>query len=280
MTGLVMLQGAGRPAPPARKLAAMAEEKRLSRLARQARGLDSGPGAVKAARAARELLPGDSSFGDPLSTGGRAPTDLLGRYLMEVSERPSATRELGLGAVQVLQALAESRGRGRGLEEVAILFTDLVDFSAWALEAGDETALELLRLVGDTVEGSVRERDGKVVKRLGDGLMAAFPSPADAVAAACGAQGELSRVEVEGYVPQLRAGVHVGRPRKMGGDYLGVDVNIAARLAEAASGGEVLVSEVVCEQLTEDDFELRRKRRFRAKGAPKDLQVYSVRPRG
>ena len=257
----------------------MAEEKRLSRLARRARGLDSGPGAVKAARAARELLPGDSSFGDPLSTGGRAPTDLIGRYLMEVSEQPSASRELGLGAVQVLQALAESRGRGRGQEEIAILFTDLVEFSAWALEAGDETALELLRRVGDTVEGSVRDRDGKVVKRLGDGLMAAFHAPADAVAAACRAQEELSRVEVEGYVPQLRGGVHLGRPRKMGGDYLGVDVNIAARLAEAASGGEVLVSEVVCEQLAEDDFEVRRKRRFRAKGAPKDLQVYSVRPR-
>lgn len=257
----------------------MAEEKRLSRLARQARGLDSGPGAVKAARAARELLPGDSTFGDPLSTAGRAPTDLLGRYLMEVSERPSASRELGLGAVQVLQALSESRGRGKGQQDVAILFTDLVDFSAWALKAGDESALDLLRLVGDAVEGSVRECDGKVVKRLGDGLMAAFPDPGEAVHAVCRAQAELSGVEVEGYRPSLRGGVHVGRPRKMGGDYLGVDVNIAARLAEGASGGEVLVSEVVCERLAEAEYDVRRKRRFRAKGAPKDLQVYSVRLR-
>ena len=196
----------------------MAEEKRLSRLARRARGLDSGAGAVKAARAARERLPGDSAFGDPLSTGGKAPADLLGRYLMEVSERPSATRELGLGAVQVLQALSESRGRGRGQEEVTILFTDLVEFSAWALKAGDETALDLLRLVGDAVEGSVRERDGKVVKRMGDGLMAAFGEPSHAVGAVCRAQAELSGVEIEGYRPELRGGVHVGRPRKMGGD--------------------------------------------------------------
>ena len=56
-------------------------------------------------------------------------------------------------------------------------------------------------------------------------------------------------------------------------------MNIAARLAETASGGEVLVSEAVCEQLAEHDFDVRRKRRFRAKGAPKDLQVYSVRLR-
>lgn len=258
----------------------MAEEKRLSRTARQARGLDSGPGAVRAARAARDLLPGDSSFGDPLSTAGRAPTDLLGRYLMEVSERPSASRELGLGAVQVLQAVGESRGRGKGQEQMAILFTDLVDFSAWALKAGDEAALDLLRLVGDAVEGSVRDSDGKVVKRLGDGLMAAFPDPGDAVHAACRAQAELSGVEVEGYRPELRGGVHMGRPRKLGGDYLGVDVNIAARLADGASGGEVLVSEVVCQALAEETYDVRRKRRFRAKGAPKDLQVYSVRLRG
>lgn len=257
----------------------MAEGKRLSRLARQARGLDGGEGAVKVARAARELLPGDSTYGDPLSTSGQTPGDLVGRYLSEVSERPSATRELGLGAVQVLQALSESRGRGRGEHEVALLFTDLVDFSAWALEAGDESALDLLRLVGHAVEGSVREGDGKVVKRLGDGLMAAFPEPGDAVHAACRAQAKLSEVEVDGYRPELRGGVHVGRPRKMGGDYLGVDVNIAARLAEGASGGEVLVSEIVAAGLGEADYDLRRKRRFRAKGAPKDLNVYSVRLR-
>jgi len=255
------------------------EERRLSRLARRARGLDSGPAAVKAARAARELLPGDSAYGDPLSTAGTTPTDLLGRYLMEVSERPSAARELGLGAVQVLQAFAESRGRGRGREDVTILFTDLVGFSAWALEAGDETALDLLRRVGEAVEGSVRDHRGRVVKRLGDGAMVAFPGPADAVRAACGAQAQLAETKVAGYRPRLRAGVHLGRPRKLGGDYLGVDVNIAARLAEAASGGEVLVSEAVCRELGEGGFEVRRKRRFRAKGAPKDLQVYSVRPR-
>ena len=162
---------------------------------------------------------------------------------------------------------------------MAILFTDLVEFSAWALEAGDETRAGPAAQVGDAVEGSVRDRGGKVVKRLGDGLMAAFSDPGDAVHAACRAQAELAAVEVDGYRPELRGGVHVGRPRKMGGDYLGVDVNIAARLAEGASGGEVLVSEVVCEKLDGEEYDVSRKRRFRAKGAPKDLQVYSVRLR-
>ena len=57
----------------------------------------------------------------------------------------------------------------------------------------------------------------------------------------------------------------------MGGDYLGVDVNIAARVGEAARGGEVLVSESAREVLDPDAFKFGRKRRLSATGAPLDL---------
>ena len=53
-------------------------------------------------------------------------------------------------------------------------------------------------------------------------------------------------------------------------------MNIAARVAAAASGDEVLVSGPACERLDDGAFELRRRRRFKAKGAPKELEVYSV----
>jgi adenylate cyclase len=184
-----------------------------------------------------------------------------------------------MSALQVWQAASEAQGRGRGERELAILFTDLVDFSDWALEAGDESAVELLRQVGLAVEPPVAERDGVVVKRLGDGLMAVFEDPDDAVEAALDAAPAVEEIDVAGHRPRLRAGVHVGRPRRLGGDYLGVDVNIAARVAEAASEGELLASAPVVERLDPERFEARRRRRFRAKGAPKDLQVYSVRPR-
>jgi adenylate cyclase len=65
----------------------------------------------------------------------------------------------------------------------------------------------------------------------------------------------------------------VGRPRKLGGDYFGVDVNIAARVAAAAGPGEVLVSDAARDRL-EGEVDLRRRWRFSAKGAPKDLRVY------
>ena len=235
------------------------------------RRLDSGERLVALARAGRRRLPGDHEYGDPLSLAGDEAPQVVGRGLSALAdERPSALRELGMGALQVWQGLSEAQGRGHGDRELAILFTDLVDFSDWVLEAGDERAVELVRAVGQAVEGAVRAHGGRVVKRLGDGVMAVFDDPAAAVRAGCeaaGAAGEL-------HAPGLRAGVHIGRPRKLGGDYFGVDVNVAARVAAAAGGGEVLVSDAVRERLDPEQIATRRRWRFKPKGAPKGLQAY------
>ena len=235
------------------------------------RRLDSGERLIALARAGRRRLPGDHSYGDPLSLSGDEPPQVIGRRLTAIAdERPSALRELGMGALQVWQGLSEVQGRGQGDREVAILFTDLVDFSDWVLEAGDDQAVALVREVGKAVEGAVRAHGGRVVKRLGDGVMAVFEDPAAAVQAGCeaaGAAGEL-------HPPGLRAGVHLGRPRKLGGDYFGVDVNVAARVAAAAGGGEVLVSDAVRDRLDPEQISTRRRWRFKPKGAPKGLQAF------
>ena len=120
-----------------------------ARIADGARNFDKHPRLVVAAKIARELLPGDSRYGDPLSTAGSTQPDVVGRRLAEVTaERPGVLREAGLSALQVWQALSEAQGRGRGKVDLAIVFTDLVEFSTWALEAGDDLAVELLRDVG------------------------------------------------------------------------------------------------------------------------------------
>lgn len=254
----------------------------LARVTAAPRRVDANPALVQATRATREvLLPGDARFGDELSTAGDRLSQVLARHLVEVgAKQPSATRELGLGALQVWQAISESVGRGAGAEEVAILFTDLVGFSSWALEVGDELALELLREVASVVEPAIQTHEGRVVKRLGDGHMAVFPDAQSAVDAAFEAQRLLATVDVDGHPVRLRVGVHVGRPRKLGADYLGVDVNIAARVTDAAKGGEVLVSETALAALDTTALQVRRRRRFRTKGAPRGLYVYAVAARG
>ncbi len=237
--------------------------------------------AVRTASRLRRVLPGDARYGDVLSTASELPTDLIGRELATMrADRPSATRELGLGALQVWQALSEGLGRGHGDTPVTILFTDIVGFSSWALQAGDSAAVALLRAASSAQEDAITEHRGRVVKRLGDGIMAVFVTPEHAVAAALDAQLRIAAVDIDGYRPQLRAGLHLGTPRKLGGDYLGVDVNIAARVADAAKGGEVLVSDPVADHLEADGhpvpYRLGRRKRLKAAGAPRDLRVRRV----
>jgi adenylate cyclase len=240
---------------------------------------DTNPFLLGLVRRWRQRLPGDERFGDPLSTAGEEPVHLVARQVSALQpDRPSVLHEVGLGALQVWQSLSEASGRGRGDAAVAILFTDLVGFSSWALEAGDAAAVELLRSVGVVVEGAVADHDGRIVKRLGDGVMAVFTEPQAAVDSALEMQNRLGSVAVAGHHPRMRAGVHHGRPRRLGSDYLGVDVNVAARIGAAAGPGEVLVSDHTCGLLDQERTAVGRSRRLRAPGAPRDLRVCTVRP--
>lgn len=256
----------------------------VRRFFRGVREVDRGPGAVEAVRRLRRALPGDPGFGDPLSAAGRDGAATIARIADRLfDEQPRATREVGLGALQVWQSVLERTGRGRGDHELTVLFTDLVGFSAWALRAGDDDALALLRQVSAAIEPPVLAHRGRVVKRLGDGLMATFPAPQLAYDAVTAARERLEPIEVAGYRPQLRAGLHTGRPRAIGGDFLGVDVNIAARLVEAAGADEVLVSATTLAGLDPHRVSTRRKKTFAfrtIKGVPADLAVYAAVARG
>lgn len=241
------------------------------------RHIDEHPLAIDAVNLARRRLPGDDRYGDSLSLAGGEPAGLIGQRLTShATGRSSAVRGLGLGALQVFQSISEAQGRGHGSQELTIMFTDLVDFSDWALAAGDDLALELLRRVDAVMDREIQLRGGYVVKRLGDGVMAVFDEPAQAVACAVASRDGVAQLEVAGHRVALRAGIHLGTPRKLGGDYFGVDVNVAARVAAAAGEGEVLISERLAEHASTERGRLRRRWSFRGKGLPKGLKVYSV----
>ena len=122
-------------------------------------------------------------------------------------------------------------------QPVTVMFTDIQGFTSHSATRGDHGAVQLLRAHDTAVLPAVRRHMGRILKRLGDGVMVVFPSPADAVAAALAMQ-IAARVA-------LRIGIHTGRARTREGDLIGHAVNVASRIADRARGGEILVSEAV-----------------------------------
>ena len=234
---------------------------------------------VSVVRAARQVLPGDSDFGDPMSTVGTSPARVIGRRAGALNEgRLSLLAELSLAGLQVADWIGEDLRGFSSSDELAILFTDVGGYSEWALQAGDEASLEMLRNVDALITTAVEAHEGQVVKRLGDGTMAIFPSSPPAVHAAFDSMEEVDLLSFEDFKPSLHAGVHVGRPLRIGDDFIGVDVNIAARLCEAAPTDEVLISSDVRERISSDGLEAE-PTDASLRGVPSTLAIYrAVRP--
>jgi len=246
------------------------------------------PSVVAFLRRARRALPGDPEFGDPLSASGVGGPSAAARAADRLLRREAASREVSLGALQVWQALTERVSGRPANREATLVFTDLVGFSGWSLSVGDDATLKLLRRVSQVVEPPLLEAGGQIVKRLGDGIMAVFAQPVTAVRAAIAAREAVKAVDVDGYTPRMRVGIHTGRPQRIGSDWLGVDVNIAARVMERATKGELVVSQATLDGISDEDFtslgvEAKRVRRqvFTAKqdGVPADFIMYRLKTR-
>jgi adenylate cyclase len=246
------------------------------------------PAVIDFVRRARRSLPGDPEFGDPLSTAGEGGPSAVARAADRLLPRRGAAHEVSLAGLQLWQALTERVSGRPANAEVTLVFTDLVAFSTWSLRVGDETTLRLLRRVTQVVETPMLESGGHIVKRMGDGSMAVFRDPVTALRALLAAMDALGGVEIDGYRPKMRAGIHTGRPQRIGSDWLGVDVNIAARVMERATKGGLVMSQVALEQISDEQLDALgvttkkvRKQLFAPKiaGVPDDLAMYWVKPR-
>ena len=131
----------------------------------------------------------------------------------------------------------------------SVMFTDIVGSTELAQRMGDHVAFELVTQHDLIVRGSVSDGLGRVIKHTGDGIMAVFVSPVQAVKAACRIQAEVgSLVRDEGQPHfQVRIGVAAGEPIERDNDFFGSTVNLAARLCNAANPGSVLVTNGIAE---------------------------------
>jgi len=131
---------------------------------------------------------------------------------------------------------------------VTILFTDLVESTELISRAGDEEAQRIFRAHHDLLAEAASAHHGEEVKWLGDGLMVAFPSAADAVDCAIAMQ-QGARRSLHGERVAIRVGLNAGEALRDAADYFGLPVVIARRLCDRAEAGQILCSEVVTELL-------------------------------
>jgi class 3 adenylate cyclase len=162
-------------------------------------------------------------------------------------------------------------------EPGCIVFTDLVGFTELTAELGDDFALSALERQAQVAE-MVLPPCGRVVKELGDGMLLWFDDACEAIDAVLRLRGALEHpAGTQGEPLWLRIGVHWGSPSRRGDDLVGHHVNLAHRIVDLASPGEVLASEPVVDRL-EDRFELDELGPVVVRGVPDPVRLFRVLP--
>jgi adenylate cyclase len=178
------------------------------------------------------------------------------------------------GFVEHVEGALERAGLYRRLDRPpAVCFLDISGYTRLTEERGDEAAADLAARMAGLVRRSSQEHEGTPVKWLGDGVMFYFREPGDAVLAA------LEMVAVVGRhgLPPAHVGVHAGPVVFQEGDYFGRTVNGAARIAEYARPGEVLVSQEVVDAADGGPVAFTEVGPVELKGVSGPLRLYAAR---
>lgn len=159
-------------------------------------------------------------------------------------------------ALQDFRDLFSSEVLATGLElsiqSMTVLFTDLVGSTELYSKSGDAPAFKIVHDHFDKMRAVIAQKNGAIVKTIGDAVMAVFVDPADALEAALLLPAVVGKIETPHGNLALRVGFHTGPCIAMRAneklDYFGTTVNLAARIQHIANGGEVACSKS-CGQL-------------------------------
>jgi class 3 adenylate cyclase len=154
---------------------------------------------------------------------------------------------------------------------LTLLFTDLVDSTRRVEQLGDERWREVLGQHHALVRHQLEVSKGREVKTTGDGFLATFDSPAQAIDCARRIREGLRGLDVE-----VRVGIHTGQCDVSEGDVSGIAVHVASRVLSIAAPGEVLVSGTVRDLLLGSDVKFEDRGRHQLKGIEGDWQLFSL----
>ena len=191
----------------------------------------------------------------PLLEGGMTEPEMLDAQAQSGSEMTPMLERALIGIYRVQQEHAWSKSAVEDVEVAleraglhtrvhrppAVSFLDISGYTRLTEERGDEAAAELAATLAGLVRRSSQGHGGQAVKWLGDGVMFFFPDPGQSVLAAL----DMVAGVAAHALPPARVGIQAGPVVFQEGDYFGRTVNAAARIAEYARPGEVLVTQDV-----------------------------------
>jgi len=152
-----------------------------------------------------------------------------------------------------------------------VLFTDIVESTAKAIELGDRRWRDLLERHHTLVRRELLRYRGREINTAGDGFLAAFDGPARAIRCACAI--------VEGVRDlglSVRAGLHTGECEVTGGNIAGIAVHTGARVAALAGADEVLVSSTVRDLVAGSGIQFSDRGAHALKGIPEEWRLFAV----
>jgi class 3 adenylate cyclase len=155
-----------------------------------------------------------------------------------------------------------------------LVFTDIVDSTTRANEIGDDRWRKLLDRHEDLSRRQIERFGGQFVKSTGDGVLATFDSPAQAI------RGSLAmREAMRGLDLPIRIGIHTGEVELRGDDIGGIAVHVGARVLGCAGAGEILVSRTVKDLVAGSAIEFTEQGEHELKGVPGRWQLFAVEDR-
>jgi class 3 adenylate cyclase/pimeloyl-ACP methyl ester carboxylesterase len=152
-----------------------------------------------------------------------------------------------------------------------VLFTDIVQATARAVELGDREWRELLVKHHAIVRSQLARFRGTEIDTAGDGFFATFSGPARAIRCACAIREALRELGIE-----MRAGLHSGECELVDGKAGGIAVHIGARVASLARPDEVLVSSTVKDLVAGSGIEFEDRGEHQLKGISEAWHLFNV----
>jgi class 3 adenylate cyclase len=152
-----------------------------------------------------------------------------------------------------------------------VLFTDIVDSTKRAVELGDRAWSELVSKHHALVRRNLDAFRGAEIDTAGDGFFASFEGPIRAIRCA-----RAIRDGVQSLGLEIRAGLHTGECERVDGKISGLAVNIGARVAALAGGGQVFVSSTVKDLVAGSGLDFEDRGVHDLKGVPGEWRLFEV----